>query len=206
MVSTNRILVKMRPQAAFAASAASQTNLRPLYDTGAPQSSGFGLAASAQWFLADLPDGGPTPWDAAYAQVADQLGVADSDVFAAEPDLQQSYPDVNEVARPGQPFAATSDCTERPQAAAPRPPGPGLGWHLLDQFSQLGAARDAVPFSDPRTRIAHIDTGYDSTQKARPENILTALERNFVDGDANPNSSQDPLMPTSCRCASPTQS
>src|ERR1035438_6545623 len=116
MASNNRILVKMRPQAALGATAGSQMNLRPLYDLGAPAPAGFGLAAAPQWFLADLPDGGPNPWDAAHASVADQLGVAQSDVVAAEPDLPQKYDDVNEVAKPGQAFAAGTDCTPRGQA------------------------------------------------------------------------------------------
>jgi hypothetical protein len=38
----------------------------------------------------------------------------------------------------------------------------------------------------------YIDTGYDKTQKAKPDNILSGLEHNFIDGDGNPNSSQDP--------------
>jgi subtilisin family serine protease len=193
MASTNRILVKMRPQAALGAAAASKTNLRPLYDLGAPSTAGFGLAAAPQWYLADLPDGGPNPWDAAHASVADQLGVAESDVVAAEPDLPQKYEDVNEVAKAGQPFAAGTNCTPQPQATDQgRAGGPGFGWHLQDAYSQLGSARAAVAFSEPRTRIAHIDTGYDKTQKSKPENILTSLEHNFVDGDGNPNSSQDP--------------
>ena len=129
MAESNRILVKMRPQAAFGAAAASRTNLRPLFDTGVPAAGGFGLAASPfglsaepQWFLADLPDGGPNPWDAAHAQVADQLGVAGSDIAMAEPDLVQSYPDANEIAVPGQPFAAAGNCNPRPQASDSRPP------------------------------------------------------------------------------------
>jgi hypothetical protein len=193
MAPTNRILVKMRPQAALKAAAASQTNLRPLYDFAAAASSGFGLAAEPQWFLAELPDGGQNPWDAAYARVADQLGVAQSDVVVAEPDLPQQFDDGNEVARPGQAFTAGANCNANPQATDQgRPAGPGFAWHLQDAFSQLASARDAVAFADPRTRIAHIDTGYDGGQKSKPENILTSLEHNFVDGDGNPNSSQDP--------------
>jgi hypothetical protein len=80
----------------------------------------------------------------------------------------------------------------RPQATdGGRSAGPALGWHLQDAYSQLASARDFEVFSDPRARIAHIDTGYDKTQKSKPENILTNLERNFVDGDGNPNSSLD---------------
>lgn len=181
----------MRPQAALGAAASSQTNLRPLFES-APVAAGFGLSDVPQWFVADVPDGGPTPWDAAHAQVAARLGVTASDVVAVEPDLEQSYPDVNEISRQGMPLAAAANCNANPQNPTPRVPGPSDGWHLGDAFSQLASARDAVTFSAPRTRIAHIDTGYDPTHNARPENILTSLERNFVDGDGNPNSSQDP--------------
>src|ERR1035441_2857856 len=148
MASTNRILVKMRPQAALGAAAGSQMNLRPLYDLGTPAPIWLGLAAEPQWFLADLPDGGPNPWDAAHARVADQLGVAESDVVAAEPDLLQKYEDVNEVAKPGQAFAAGTDCNPRGQATDQgRPGGTAFGWHLQDAFSQLASAREMKPNS-----------------------------------------------------------
>jgi subtilisin family serine protease len=192
MASTNRILVKMSPQVALNALAASQTNLRPLFDAGGTPSPGFGISSAPQWFVADLPDGGANPWDAVYAQAAAQLGVAPEDVLAAEPDLPQHFDDPNEVSTPGNPFAAGADCTARPQANGSRPSGPTFGWHLGDNYSQLKSARDSVAFTDPPTRIAHIDTGYDKTQNARPENILSALERNFVNADGTPQSAQDP--------------
>jgi len=192
MASTNRILVKMRPQAALNALAAAQTNLRPLFETGAASANGFGVASTPQWFLADLPDGGANPWDAVYAQTAEQLGVAPEDVFAAEPDLPQKFDDVNEVSSSGQPFAAATGCDPKPQDSDSRPSGPGFAWHLGDAYSQLKSARDAVIFIEPRTRIAHIDTGYDKTQKSRPENLLSNLERNFVKADGTPLSAQDP--------------
>src|SRR6185503_10672797 len=50
----------------------------------------------------------------------------------------------------------------------------------------------AVTFSDPRTRIAHIDTGYYRAHVTVPEHVLTSLERNFVEGDVDPGSSEDP--------------
>src|SRR5215471_3514040 len=128
--TSNRVLVKMRPHAALA---------------------GFGLGVEPAWFLADLAVEGPTPWDAAHAQVADQLGVDASDVVFAEPDLAQSYPDVNERGKGDRPFAIGSNCDPNPQqSSGNRPIGPEFAWHLRDDFSQLGSARDAVPFSDPR--------------------------------------------------------
>ncbi len=48
------------------------------------------------------------------------------------------------------------------------------------------------PDPDPRTRIAHIDVGYDPNHAARPEHILETLGRSFADGDDNPNTAEDP--------------
>src|SRR5438093_1549291 len=109
----NRVMVKLHPRTALAA-AASRVELRPLFDTPA-STAGFGLQAAPAWYLADLPDGGPTPWDSAHQQVADQLGVNASDVIFAEPDLPQSYPDANERNRGDQPFALGGDCNPSPQ-------------------------------------------------------------------------------------------
>ena len=50
---------------------------------------------------AELPDTvGPNPWDVAYARVADQLGIDESGVLFAEPDLEQRFED-QEFSRPG---------------------------------------------------------------------------------------------------------
>ena len=130
-----------------------------------------------------------------HARVADQLGVAESDVLFVEPDLPQSYPDLNEKHRGEPGFALGSDCRATDQQdSGGRVKGPVFAWHLRDEFSQLGSARAAVQFAARHTRIAHIDTGYDKSHAARPEDarILGDLERNFVDGDGNPNSAQDP--------------
>ncbi len=59
-------------------------------------------------------------------------------------------------------------------------------------FSELQLAREAVLFKAPRTRIAHIDTGYYKAHQTAPEHIVHELERNFVDGDGNPNNAEDP--------------
>ena len=191
MANAQRILVKLRPSLALAA-AAPCANLRPLYDPVAPHAN-LGLMPAPAWYLADMPDGGPTPWDVAHARIADQLGVNESDVLYAEPDLPNRYPDSNEKLRGNQPFAVGSDCGDEGQNPdGGRVTGPGFGWHLGDSFSQLASARAAIQFTDPRTRIAHIDTGYDKSHAARPERIVESLERNFVDGDGEPNSAQDP--------------
>ena len=192
MANANRILVKLRPEVALRA-ASPQTNLRPLYDTGSP-AAGFGAAAAPAWYMAEIADGGDAAWDAAHARVSDQLGVSESDVLFAEPDLPQSYPDANERNPGKQPFALDGNCAGNPQKSDfGRVMGPAeFAWHLGDSYSQLGSARDSVQFTDPRTRIAHIDTGYDKNHHARPERMLEDLERNFVNGNDQPNSAQDP--------------
>lgn len=193
MDNSNRILVKLRPTTSIAA-AESRANLRPLYDTPSTPEN-FGIASNAAWYIADLPDAEQTAWDSAHSRIAGQLGVAESDVLYAEPDLQQSiYPDANEEGTAGEAFAVGERCeANKQETGGGRAKGPDVfAWHLGDDFSQLGAARDAVNFSEPRTRIAHIDTGYDKSHESRPEHILTRLERNFVDGDNEPNSAQDP--------------
>src|SRR5882672_11411678 len=191
MANSNRILVKLRPTAGLAA-AESKVNLRPLYE-GAMKTNAFGVADAPAWYLADLSDtGGPNPWDLAHAQVADQLGIDESAVLFAEPDLVQSFNDGSEVTPADVALAAAPDpcATEVKQDASHNKViGPDVfAWHLLDDYTQLGSARTAVQFSDPRTRIAHIDTGYYPKHVARPEHI--PFEHSFVDGDPDPNKAQ----------------
>ena len=143
---TNSVLVKLRPRNALRA-AESRANLRPLYDTPRPTPGGFGLDATAQWFLADLPDGAATPWDLAHSRVGAQLGVAESDVVFAEPDFvhRDVYRDANEE-EIGPGFAAGDKCEADPQdAGGGKPPSPAeFAWHLGDDYTQLRSARDEV--------------------------------------------------------------
>lgn len=189
----NRLLVKLRPSNTLKA-AESRVNLRPLYDSQESSPTAFGIDSTPRWFLADLPDGADTPWDLAHARVAGQLGVAESDVIFAEPDVVHNvYQDTNEVAA-DRPFAAGDGCQADPQDGnSGKALGPDIfAWHLGDDYTQLGKARDAVQFTDPRTRIAHLDTGYYRSHDTTPEHILRTLEKNFVAGDADQSSSEDP--------------
>src|SRR4029453_17055588 len=98
---TSRVLVKLRPDGALRAAEARST-LRPLYES--KPGTDFRAAASPQWFVAELPEGAATPWDVAHTQVAARLGVAESDVIFAEPDLVHDiYRDAHETP-PGRPF------------------------------------------------------------------------------------------------------
>jgi len=174
------------------AAADTRSNLRPLYKTAAPTSV-LGLAGAPTWYLADLPDTvGPNPWDLAHARVADQLGIDESAVLFAEPDLEQSFMDGSDPATAGIPLAEASDpCAFSLQQdnTHNKVNGPDVfAWHLRDEYTQLGSARSAVQFTDPRTRIAHLDTGYYPKHIARPERI--PLEHSFVEGDPDPNKAQ----------------
>ncbi len=186
-----RILVKLRPTASLGA-AESRANLRPLYE--GVRATQFGAASEAEWYIADLADGAAQPWDLAHARVADQLGIAGSDVLFVEPDLIHTiYTDRNETDGPI-PFGVTADCAKQVEqdAGNKKAVGAGFAWHLGDDFSQLGSARNAVEFSAPHTRIAHLDTGYFSRHATTPANVLKTLERNFVDRDGMPGSAEDP--------------
>ena len=189
----NRLLVKLAPTASLAA-ADPRANLRPLYDS-APEPAAFGFGGAPTWFLADLPDGAATPWDLAHSQVASQLGVDESAVIFAEPDLEQTFLDTNEKNPGGGAMLALDQACDaiQQQDNGGKILGPNrFAWHLDGEFTQLRKAREAVPFNPPRTRIAHIDTGYDRGHEAQPQRLLHNLERSFVDGDGDPNSASDP--------------
>lgn len=193
MAGENRVLVKLRPSNALRA-AETRANLRPLYDKPPVAAGGFGIDSTPQWFLADLPDGAATPWDLAHARIAGQLGVSESDVVFAEPDVVHDvYRDANEAPAGGT-FAVGADCTAKAQDGNN---GKALGpdafaWHLGDEFTQLRKAREAVEFTDPRTRIGHLDTGYYGKHVTRPRNLRQDLERNFVERDDDPGTAEDP--------------
>ncbi|MEO5588407.1 MAG: S8 family serine peptidase [Gemmatimonadaceae bacterium] len=177
------ILVKLRPSAALGATE-SAANLRPLYD-GDQQSPGFGIAGEPQWFLAEMSAEAQSPWDLAHTRVADQLGVAESDVIFAEPDIiHDVYRDAagdesSETLRVG------ANCAEEPQDKGNgKPAGPdSFAWHRGDDYSQLAKARDAVEFTEPRTRIAHLDTGYYPKHVTTPAHIRSDLQRSFASDD-----------------------
>jgi hypothetical protein len=183
-----RILVKLRPSAALGV-IETRAKLEPLYETP-PGGAAFGIGETSQWFLADV-DESQTAWDSAHASVAAQLGVAESDVIFAEPDIIHTiFNDGNEVP-PGQAFAVGENCNQDPQDAQHgKVQGPGFAWHL--DKSGLRAAAAAVQFTEPRTRIAHIDTGYYAEHVTVPKHVKHELERSFVDGDKNPSSAVSP--------------
>lgn len=192
--SQNRLLVKLRPSNALSA-AESRVNLRPLYEGPQGKAALMGVGAEPQWFVYDQPHGAQNAWDLAHARVAGELGVADSDVVFVEPDrVHNIFQDASSLP-PGQTFAVGDACEFTPQDGKNKKPlGPKgvFAWHLGDDYSQLGRARDAVEFTAPRTRIAHLDTGYYGRHCTTPQHLRKDLEKSFVEGDANPGSAEDP--------------
>jgi hypothetical protein len=188
---TSRVLVKLRPSAALRA-AERRAGLRPLHER---VSADFELGAEPDWFVADLPESAPSPWDAAHDRVADQLGVAGSDVLFVEPDLVHDIFVTEDEESAEQVFEVGAQCdrTQGQQSGGGRAVGPNrFAWHLEDDYSQLGQARERVTFKDPRTRIAHLDTGYYAAQETVPAHVRRDLERSFVRGDRNAGSAEDP--------------
>jgi len=189
MTNKQRVLVKLRTSNSLR-TAEARANLRPLYR---PQADALSMVGDAQWYVAELSEEAARPWDSAHTKLADQLGVAESDCLFAEPDIEHRiYRDVNERPERGA-FAVGEKCKADPQdAGSGKAVGPQFAWHLGDAYSGLRKAQESVDFFEPRTRIAHVDTGYYKSHVAIPEHILHSLERNFVEGDQRSNSSEDP--------------
>ncbi|HSM03408.1 MAG TPA: S8 family serine peptidase [Longimicrobiales bacterium] len=189
-----RLLVKIRRRDALSA-ADPRAGLRPLFEAspGGRDADGFGLDGGPDWYLAELPDPSGTAWDSAHARVADQLGIDGSDVLFVEPDLVHDIyldPDGRE---PDQTFDLVRDCKGPRQTTEAVVVGPtDRGWHLDEAFTQLRTARDEVAFTDERTRIAILDTGYDRDHVGAPRHVLRHLERSFVESDATRTSAEDP--------------
>ncbi len=180
MPQSQRLLVKLRPQTALGVASA-KANLRRQFDA-ADEGTALGMiAATPAWYLADVEPSGPNASDAAHNQVAQALGLDSSTAIFAEPDLPQKYPDSNEANTKGPYALSPQNCAFTDQENGNRSVGPrfAFAWHLLDNYSELASAHDAVKFTaDPyRTRIARIDTGYDPNHVAKPTRVLRNLER-----------------------------
>jgi hypothetical protein len=185
-IGTGIVLAKIRPSEGLLA-ASRTTELEPLYpDVEGPGA--FAIDAGPQWFRVRLEEDA-SPWDQAHNRVAGRLGIDASDVVFAEPDLIHSiFPDddaegslTNDLENG---FGLGERCEPIEQESGRgKPVGSGFAWHLGNDFSQLERAREDVRFDAPRTRIAHLDTGYYPEHETTPTNILRRLERNFVDGE-----------------------
>lgn len=188
VTGTGFLLAKLR--ATERLGAAGRTDIEPLRETvDGARRKGFAFDESPQWFRVQTePDA--SPWDQAHARVAAQLGIDESDVLFVEPDLVQTIylDDTAEDVAGGLGVGGT--CDPIPQdGTRNKAVGDGFAWHLGAGFSQLGQARDDVEFAEPRTTIAHIDTGW-SRHETKPAFLDEQRQRNYVDADRR--DAQDP--------------
>jgi hypothetical protein len=198
-----RLLAKMRPGAAQAVAAGFKFRkiryrIEPLFRTRQGRSI-FGAAAEFDWHIIEsIEETDETNlWDLAYDSMLESLGMPGADVAIVEPDLPHKWAYENPT--PLQPrddrFAAAETCVFNDQN--PRdgdtPAGPGFGWHLLSDFSQLKQARDEVSNGKRKVRIGHFDTGFDPNHVTRPEFLNLALQKNFVPGETE-NDAADPAQ------------
>jgi hypothetical protein len=171
----------------------------PLF-AGISDAETLALGAEPQWMLATASErvGQANPWDLAHELVHSSAGMgfstAGSEVYI-EPDFLQDgcYPySHGRAAETG--LGVAEACVFHDQDAQNWPPSSKFAWHLEAEFSELKQARDLVGDvgrGESRIRIGILDTGYDDKHQARPDFILSGLERSFVDGDP-PNSAVDP--------------
>jgi len=198
-----RILVKMKPGTATTKLALDGAKFRftaePLFKSigrgkgrrpAAPATNWHLLRSTAEPGMATAAEIA-NPWDVCH-QLLDDGIAAGGRVEFAEPDLQQQWL----IGRPG---ALVVQLAQSPSGPAPQnakyPTLPENYWYRDTRHAQWDAALAASP--DPgdagRTRVAHLDTGYDPNHQTRPKYLNTKLQKNFVDqgrpGDASDDSS-----------------
>lgn len=126
-------------------------------------------------------------WDRAHA-LYDQLKSDKNEVLFVEPELEHETI-VNETTELSKSTEAESYLPTWPH---PKVKAGNEMWHLSDQYSQLGPARDSI-MNDPDTmaflaqkpiRIAHFDTGFFPFQDFMPEKLLVHLAKSFVPGES----------------------
>ena len=196
-----QLLLQLPPQLATQAMAnrfaigGGQPKLTPLFQSRHP--SGAALAGGAsEWYVADLGTTGlghAELWEAAHrAQQTVGLAAAGNAKPFVEPDLVQSWPYVNPVQPvPGMASAAPGAMCAFNDQNDELPKGPGFGWHLSAQYSELAAANQAVS-GNFAVRIGILDTGIDLTHSVIPAHLNLELARNFIDDQA-PDDVHDPF-------------
>jgi hypothetical protein len=189
-----RLLVKMKPVTSGTALPITGTKFRfvaePLFTSIGTARAARGVRAGSQWHLlrSTAESGDATavevtnPWDICHQLMREPGVVGAEQIEFAEPDLGQQWL----VGRAGAVAAALAAATPQPQPQNPKYPTlPDNFWYRDTNHAEWDAALAVA--SDPgeanRTRIAHLDTGYDPRQITRPKYLNKALQRNFVDAD-----------------------
>lgn len=159
---------------------------------------GFGAGEPSTWLRLNRGDHAGTPWDRAHALVAPTSPLAAvmafQDIEAVEPDLEQQWGFQTEQGAGDRTLAAAERCQFEAQTRdGGRAIGPGLAWHLADEFSGLRSAREQVDDKQRAILVAHLDTGFDPQHVTKPKGLRLDLQRNFMRGEqANDASDQTP--------------
>ena len=189
LVMTTRVLLKSAPVGGRTVSLAGSTfQIRELCPNELLDVVAVGAAPPARWYLAELgariSSASPADaWDMAY-QISQQ-----QDVYA-EPDIGVQWDYQNRVTFGGLGAAAGDLCVYNDQSQD-FPKGSQFAWHL--DLSQLRSARTQIGPDPSRVRIGIMDTGFDFNHQARPDVLLTELQRNFVDDGPPENDASDPF-------------
>jgi hypothetical protein len=197
-----RLLVKMKPGTPAAMLRMNGAKFRfaagPLFTSIGTQPVRRGVAPASRWqLLTSTAEAGnataaevANPWDACHQLLQQGAGVSGAgQIEFAEPDLKQQWL----VGRPGAVAAALASAPPQPDKQNPKYPTlPDDFWYHDAKHAQWDAALAVTPDPDNanRTRIAHLDTGYDPSHLTLPKYFNKNLQRNFVDPD-RPNDASD---------------
>lgn len=144
-----------------------------------PATAGFAEPAGRNPAAAELTVS-PTdpPWQAAYEEYERRGGQQ-----YVEAELQIPFPQERLSPSPPEALAlGAPTCEQKPQSPV-APQGPGKGWHLGLEYSQLASAREMAAGSNSLgrpVRIAHIDTGYYKGHVSTPAHLLRDLSQDFT--------------------------
>lgn len=194
-----QLLVKTKPGVSGARLQIDGARVRftaaPLFKSIGTGRGRLAAAPSATWYVLKPAVGMAaadfaTPWDLCHQLLAEGLGVAGGEqVEFAEPDLQQQWL----VGRPGAVATGLATAPPGPDPQNPKYPRlPDNFWYRDARHAQWEAALAACPDPDDRnrSRIAHLDTGYDPAHWTLPKYLNRKLQKNFVDDD-RPNDASD---------------
>ena len=195
-----RLLVKavQMPQGAAFNVGKVPFTLHPLFP-GARRAGAMGAAPASEWHLTDIPTDVDESdlWDLCHQLQTKGFGIAGGPtVEFAEPDLEQQWIVDSPDRLAAKAFAASAgDTCRNPIPWDPRYPAPSpfdWRWFQDPNHSGLDGARSQINNATDRITIAHLDTGYRKGHELLPKFLDATRQRNFVDGDPNPNDASDP--------------
>lgn len=198
-----RLLVKTKPGVPGARlqidSGSLQFAAQPLFKSVGLKRGRLAAAPSGTWHLLKVvakpgfagPPDVASPWDLCHELLENGIGITGGEQLQfAEPDLEQRWL----VGRPGAVAAELAAASTEPDKQNPRYPTlPDNFWYRDPKHAQWDAALAASP--DPgdggRSRVAHLDTGYDPTHLTLPKHLNRTLQKNFVDDGRGPGDASD---------------